>query len=222
VVSNGIKINMPLVIAGRTQNKAQSAVIVGNGDAADLPLIPGRMLYQSGSRQWTLQTPYITREDIRWAVSVSRGRGAGVITMNGITPEIVKPALIEFLANAGGSLALRMVDDLLKDYGITRAMFKAFQAEIIKQNEVAANGQTYEVRRKGQTYHLIPVPLKEPEPEPTAEPELTILPEPPAPLHNGETELSDEAEKMQAALIALRAIRKHKFVQAIEKESRLA
>jgi hypothetical protein len=233
VVSNGIKINMPLVIAGRTQNKAQSAVIVGNGDAADLPLIPGRMLYQSGSRQWTLQTPYITREDIRWAVSISRGRGAGVITMNGTDPQIVKSTLIEFLANAGGSLALRMVDDLLKDYGITRAMFKAFQAEIIKQNEVTTNGQVYEVRRKGQTYHLIAAPLEDAAPvdqspeandvgESAPTPEINLLPEPPATPNDGETELSDEAEKMQAALIALRAIRKQKFVQAIEKESRLA
>jgi hypothetical protein len=223
VVSNGIKINMPLVIAGRTQNKAQSSVIVGNGDAADLPLIPGRMLYQSGSRQWTIQTPYIARDDIKWAVSISRGRGAGVITVEGTEPKIVKDALIEFVANSGGSLALSMADDLLKHYGITRAMFKAFTAEIIKLKEIAANGRIYEVRRKSNSYHLIAVPLEdsapEPEPEPTPEPELTLLPEAPA---SAESEAPAEAENMQAALLALKAIRKRKFVEAIEKESRLA
>lgn len=78
VLGNEVKINMPLIIAGRTQSTAQSAVILDNGHAAGLPLVPGRMLYQSGSSEWEIQTPYIDQEDIKRAVRVSRAKAEPV------------------------------------------------------------------------------------------------------------------------------------------------
>jgi len=113
VLGNEVKINMPLIIAGRTQSKAQSAVILDNGDAADLPQVPGRMLYQSGSNQWEIQTPYVSEDEIKYACSVSRGRALGVIELDGVEPVIVPDKLIEVVAEQGGALSVNLVDELL-------------------------------------------------------------------------------------------------------------
>ncbi len=154
VVSNAIKINMPLVIAGRTQNKPQSGVILGNGDAARLPLVPGRMLYQSGSMQFEVQTPLITPEDVRESVRISRGRAQGVITMEGLEPTIVKPALTKLLLERGGSLSGLVIDDLA-EFAITRAMFRAYVQDLLKQETITIEDREYQVKHQADGYHLV-------------------------------------------------------------------
>lgn len=68
VVPGHIKDNMAFRIAGVMPTQAASTTILGVGDAANLPLIKGRMVAMAGSLKWQLQTPYITKADIDTAV----------------------------------------------------------------------------------------------------------------------------------------------------------
>lgn len=188
VVSNAIKINMPLVLAGRTQNSAQSGVILGNGDAALLPLVPGRMIYQSGSIQYEIQTPYINTDNIRQAVRISKGRGQGLITMDGTEPTIVPEKLAELVATEDLPLGQTAVDERLTEFAITRPMYKRFCQEVIKTGAIGP----YVTHRKGNTYYLENRPAEQ------NKPVLELVP------------LTPEQERAKQALQTLREIRAKK------------
>lgn len=79
VLPMAVKSNMAFIIAGRTGDPYSSGVILGTGDAFRLPLHPGRMILQIGSRKMIMQTPYIEDRDIEESIRIARARQAGVI-----------------------------------------------------------------------------------------------------------------------------------------------
>jgi len=131
VLPNSIKINMPLIISGRTQSASQSAVIVDNADAANLPLDPkGRMIYLSGSNRQEIQTPFIEDDDVKMAVRIATGRAAKVIRLSGYDPVIVPETLTEWInTNAEGWLNGKTAHRL-HDFAITDSMFKVYGDEL--------------------------------------------------------------------------------------------
>jgi hypothetical protein len=190
VVSNAVKINMPLVIAGRTQNAAQSGVILGNGEAATLPLVPGRMIYQSGSQQHVIQAPYISRDEILESVAISSGRAAGVISIEHTDPVIVRDGLIKFLAESKMPITAS-----LKGLGITAAMMRQFiKTELVTKKEHIIGNDLYELRGD----KIVKIPAGAP-------PVLTIVP--PAPDPSVE---NDQAARAAKALEMIREIRARK------------
>jgi hypothetical protein len=48
--------------------QAASMTILGVGDAATLPLVPGRMMAMAGSLKWQLQTPLISTDEITYSI----------------------------------------------------------------------------------------------------------------------------------------------------------
>jgi hypothetical protein len=191
VISNAVKINMPLVIAGRTQNAAQSGVILGNGEAAKLPLVPGRMIYQSGSQQHVIQAPYISREEILESVAISSGRAAGIIAIEHTDPIIIRDGLIKYLAEHEMPITAS-----LKGLGITAAMMRQFiKTELVTKEHIIGN-DLYELR--GDTIVKV---------DTNAPPVLTIVPVPPAPQRSVE---DDQAARTAKALEMMREIRARK------------
>ena len=81
VVPNDIKIDMPLVISGQVQNGEQSKVILGVGNAAELPDIPGRMIFSLGAKLRTIQTPFISDDDVAQAIHAAKRWGEGVAAL---------------------------------------------------------------------------------------------------------------------------------------------
>lgn len=154
VISNRIRINMPLIIAGRVQNMTQSRVILDNGDAAKLPMIKGRMVYQSGLDQHEIQTPFISDDDVRWAISIARGKYEGVLSMDADAPAIVPENLAKFIGDRGGALSDH-VGHKLKEYGVTFEAYKRFRAAIIKQKIVTVAGYTYRIEKQSNTYRIV-------------------------------------------------------------------
>jgi hypothetical protein len=148
VLPNSIKINMPLIVSGRTQSAAQSSVIVDNADAANLPLDPrGRMIYLSGSQRQEIQTPFIDDEDVRTAVRIANGRAAKVIRLAGYDPVIVPEQLTEWInANAEGWLngATAMK---LRDFAINAAMFKVYGDDLINAGQTERFGKVWRLKQ---------------------------------------------------------------------------
>jgi len=177
VLGNEVKINMPLILAGRTMSGAQSAVILDNGHAADLPQVPGRMLYQSGSNEFEIQTPYIGVDDIKQAVKISRGRAAGVVTMEGVDPVIIRDGLIRLVFEENLPLNGSAIDKLLSTFAITHKMYREFCQELIKAGRIEAGGNVYTIQKQGAAYYLVldaPIIVEQPPEE--AKPMLALVP----------------------------------------------
>ena len=154
VVSNRVKVNMDLTICARTQNSTQSTTILGTGDAALLPLIPGRMLALSGSELKALQTPLITEDDIQESIAIARGRQAGVIDLDGYSPVIVDNGLIDDLDRAGGELAPQTIYLRYAPLGITRKMLRPWLANLVRKTEVTTQRGKYKIFKRDGKYWI--------------------------------------------------------------------
>lgn len=75
VISNAIKINCQLVIGTRTRNMDQSRVIRDDGILAQLPLVPGRIVYDTGMDCETIQAALITDDDIKESIRIAMTKG---------------------------------------------------------------------------------------------------------------------------------------------------
>lgn len=182
IVPNSIKINMPLILAGRTPTAAQSGVILGDGDAAHLPAIPGRMIALTGSDKQAIQTPYISDEIVAECVAIARGRAAGLIKLDGTGVAIEDAGLLAKIVTEGGSLTIQKIYDLVKESGITTSQVKGFVAAVIKAGRIEIGGRTYQVTRRGNGHYLAGAPvivpplaeLTEPEPPPQQPDQKTV------------------------------------------------
>jgi hypothetical protein len=148
VLPNSIKINMPLIISGRTQSAAQSSVIVDNADAANLPLDPkGRMIYLSGSQRQEIQTPFIDDDDVRTAVRIANGRAAKVIRLSGYDPVIVPEGLTEWInANEDGWLSGKTAFKL-QDFAINAKMFKGYGDDLTSAGQTEKFGKVWRLKQ---------------------------------------------------------------------------
>lgn len=216
VIDNSIKVNMPLIIAGRVQSKSQSIVMLDYGGATEIPKdTPGRMIVQTGVDRYDVQTPLIEREDLLRAVAVSRGRGAGLITFTVTEPQIIPGALARYLAEQRLPLHQGTADSDLAQYAISRTMFKAFVEDLMKTGQIADNGQTFRLARERGAYYLhgdarvetVPVTAEsekvEAEPPRRRTPILKLL----------KPEQPTMQERGQKALEMMREIRKTKEIQ---------
>ena len=125
IVPNSIKINMPLIIAGRVQSHAQNSVILNSGRADELPKITGRMIYETGQDSIAIQTPYITDADIVYSIQIARGRAAGVIDLADMEPVINADGLIRWLALRGGKVSRERGAEL-REHAISPVMWRNF------------------------------------------------------------------------------------------------
>ncbi len=62
VVDGRIRANIGSVICMQVATDIQSRVILGHNGAEDLPEIPGRAIYQAFGREWTVQTPFVSKK----------------------------------------------------------------------------------------------------------------------------------------------------------------
>jgi FtsK/SpoIIIE family len=167
LMSNDIKTNMPLVVSGRVQNNDQSRVIVGTNEAAQIPLIPGRLFFQSGLTTGYIQAPFITKEDINECILMAQGKAAGFITLDHTQADINPSGLVQHaIKNWGGVLDGQQVYDTLKVYGVGQDQVRAFFYELHKAGKVTQSGVEYAIVRDGNGMKLVKYAQEESAPEP--------------------------------------------------------
>lgn len=59
-IDSQVKANLPGALCFQMPNDASSITVIGNGRASDLPPIPGRAIWKSGSEQIEVQTPNLS------------------------------------------------------------------------------------------------------------------------------------------------------------------
>lgn len=174
VIPNTIKVNMPLIISARVPNAAQSSVILGDASASKLPVLPGRMIYLSGSQRATLQTPHVQDDDVIESVRIARGRALGIVRLQGYDAEIVPETLTTYIYDClKGSLSPDKLWYHLRDFGVPGRQLKAYLAELIKMGSVEIGNRYFVVEKRGNGWRLVEPDRaeNEPEPEQPSEPE---------------------------------------------------
>lgn len=160
-----VRNNMQWLIGGRCGDPFSSAIIIGTHELFTLPPIKGRMITRVGPDKTTLQTPYITDDDIAEAVAIANGRGQGVIRLEGVNPIIDTFGLLNWIVSkTDGKFSVTSLYPLLRDYCITRAMLDAFVSDCRKAEYLMHNDRTYHITQDRVTTDAPPVEL----PQPTA------------------------------------------------------
>lgn len=159
VVSGHIKDNMSFRIAGAMPTQAASMTILGVGDAATLPPIPGRMMAMAGSLKWQLQTPLISKDDVIY--SVKKAMTYADDRMQAAAPRQQLPAatgsvgfgaddlLALVMDNFAGRMSHKDLWAYLKDTGlITYDPLRALYKDVRAQTPFTYEGVRYEWARQ--------------------------------------------------------------------------
>lgn len=174
ILPGASKANMAFRLAAPMPTKSASMTILGKGDAAMLPDIPGRMMAMCGAQTWMVQTPHVRESDYKWAMKAAgEWEGAPVVEL----PEahgnfrFTDELLIELMLNEfDGVTATKRILKLVKeDYDISFPQLSKQMKRLIDKKELTFQGQQYKFIRAGSGYKLVPVePVEQPE---TREPE---------------------------------------------------
>jgi hypothetical protein len=170
IIKNSIKINMPLIVAGRVQSEMQNRVMLNAGRADQLPKVKGRMIYETGQDSIIIQTPLITDVDIVYSIQIARGKNVGVIELVDQEPVIDFNGLIHWLAQRGGKVSRERGDEL-REYAISASMWKNFVQALEKDGKLI---------RRWNGYWLADMP--------DVAPSVFALPEPPLQPAGGDTQ----------------------------------
>jgi len=157
VVPSAIKTNFPIVFAGRVQNVTQSIVIIGRGDAARLPVLPGRMVFSDGPDLAQVQTPHVKDTDIKEAMAISKGRHFGVIDLDGFEPVIEPDGLMCYVVDKLGGKLTHESLKALKGLAVPMRALKIFIEGIISKGSYTAGKREF-VIEKFQNYWIVTEP----------------------------------------------------------------
>lgn len=149
-IPNSVKISMWARIAARVQNSDQSRVILGTGDAASLPDVPGRMVYGKDSYLFEIQTPLVEDEDINEALRIAQGRALGWVKLDGYLPVIDPEPFLDALVHNplfNRRLIPQRLAEVLAQYAIPRRQVRAFVEDLVRAKTVLVGKEQYRVER---------------------------------------------------------------------------
>lgn len=154
VLPNSIKINMPLIVAARVPNYTQSNVILGNSEAAKLPIIPGRMLYQAGPDQRTIQTPHILDEDVHESVGIARGRAARLINLDGYEPVLNPDGVAVYIVDCFNGLMTKDNLKRLLAFGVPARALETWALDVVDRGGWKAGKREFKAEKVGNSWRL--------------------------------------------------------------------
>ncbi len=158
-VPGDIKANMAAKISGRMPTHTDSATILGNGLAAQLAAIPGRMIVQLGVDVEQVQTPHVTDDHIAAAVAAAHKWPAPPALE---LPDIhVKrerwtvERVIDFaITHNGGQVSGRPIYEAIGDSSVTRQQIYDLCEQAWQMESVAHGGVMYGWTKRGRAMYL--------------------------------------------------------------------
>lgn len=168
VIPGSIKTNLVVRLSGRMSTSSASVTILGTGDAAHLPDIPGRMMLKLGATPETVQTPRVDDNDIKAAMAAARAFDP---PLNEVELEQVEAVVQErwtverviehSIKHMGGKISARPTFEDLKEDGVTFREATELVERIWQMDEIIYNDQQYTIIKRGRTRFLVPVEPEE-------------------------------------------------------------
>lgn len=160
IVSTNISHNMPLRVSHKMSRPSDSITILGTGDAAELPDIPGRAVYKIGWEVIRVQPPYVTFPDIMQSVAIAQEMPGYKLRL----PHVDAPAsqgiallvpddraaLIKLLETTGPSLAINAIRDVI---GLSQSDAMTWR-QGLEGFEFEHNSQHYTIRPYGRGFRI--------------------------------------------------------------------
>ncbi len=160
IIPGPSKANMAFRIAGQMPTKSASMTILGVGDAADLPDIPGRMVAMVGARIWKVQTPHVRESDLEQAIAAAKAWGDNPLTItlpqpDGSTIGFSESDVIDAaISHCGGSLSVRPLYQILSESGVSYRQLGNIIKRLTLQKDITHEEQVYRVVRRRKAYYL--------------------------------------------------------------------
>jgi len=160
VIGTLIKTNLPAKIAFSMPSNTASILILDNGDAKGLSPA-GRMVYQNGNEQLTIQTPFMGDEMLKRIIAENIAAGGGTLASTDksdrdVTEVEVMAYALEFL---GGSLKAERLHQKFKERISKNDLENWLKTFDGKEYEI--NGSIYTVTVNPGTVGRIIIPISE-------------------------------------------------------------
>lgn len=158
------KANMAFRVAGAMPTTSASSTILGVGDAAKLPDIPGRMLAMCGAKIWQIQTPHVREVDLERALETARKyieEDVESINLPEAAPLVgfSNEDLITIMLNDfDGVTATRRIFDVIKETeSVTFKQLSEQMQALIAQKRIQFKGEWYEFEKFHKGRRLVKV-----------------------------------------------------------------
>jgi hypothetical protein len=176
VVPGWIKTNMRLRIAGKMPSFHSSMTILDSASAADLPDLPGRMVFALGRYEVVAQTPLISDEEIARAVEIASQYAdpdlrefAAAPASEGDTEEVpaLPPILVpkpKFSLDDLAALALERFEgkltptrmhEVLGNEVISLRSLREMVSAVVRSGGLVYEGYQYGLTKQGHNYILV-------------------------------------------------------------------
>jgi hypothetical protein len=166
VIMGWMKTNASLLISAKMPHYNASLIILGTDSAANLPSIPGRMVFSRGRDEVICQTPYISDEEIARAVEISMAYDA---PKDEELESVSLPAPKKFgrddliqvaLDNLDGKLSPTRLAEIIPEKVMTEHYIRRMIASITEDgvgSTVVHCGESYTLRKLGRSFILKPI-----------------------------------------------------------------
>lgn len=169
VIEGSIKGNMNAILSGRMQTSAASTTVLGNGSAATLAAIQGRMMLQISPDPLPVQTPHIDLDDIAACLKAAKAFPTPEPLEVGVvrrlihqqwTPEMI----IDFaLTHLDGLVSGRRLFDAIGDEGLSQMQANRLAKEVWDMAPITYKEKVYIIeKRRGGARYLVEKPEETP------------------------------------------------------------
>jgi hypothetical protein len=174
VLPGWVKTNMVLRVSAKMPNHQASMVVLDSVTAAQLPDVPGRMVFSVGRSEIIAQSPFISDEQIANAIKIANAfpkpddtEFISVLPKpEPVKPKFTREDVFKFALEMNNKLSANRIHDIVGNEVITLRKLRALVHSIIDDLEkgtVEYDGVEYSMKREGKAYVLVPI---EPEVEP--------------------------------------------------------
>lgn len=174
VLPGWVKTNMVLRVSAKMPNHQASMVVLDSVTAAQLPDVPGRMVFSVGRSEIIAQSPFISDEQIAQAIKTAnqfpKPDDTEFISVlpkpEPEKPKFTREDVFKFALEMNNKLSANRIHDIVGNEVITLRKLRALVHSIIDDLEkgtIEYEGVEYSMKREGKAYVLVPIePVVEP------------------------------------------------------------
>lgn len=162
-INKNILSNITFLMSGKQRTLGGSLATIGNKKSKSLAAIPGRMYCVDGTREYEVQTPFISNEAINKAVDIAKNYPPPLPLSEAMpegddTPGVfTMEQFIEWcLRDNEGKISYMKAYEAY-DGSLPRKYFRKLADDLKDMETIQHDGKTYGVKRLGRAYQMVEI-----------------------------------------------------------------